>query len=875
MKFRLWRRRENDLDEEIQTHLEMAIRDRMERGESAEQARSSVLREFGNVGLIKEVTRDMWGLRSLETLLQDLRYGIRVLLKKPGFTFVVVLTLAIGIGANTAVFSIVHGVLFRPLPYKDTERIITIWEPSRGGHTLGLTDLEFFDFRRQNTVFEDIAAYATGSTTLSGREEPERVVVTWVSSGFFSVLGVQPAMGRAFTPEEDSPDPARVAVLSYGLWRRHFGSDPDVIGQQISLNGNSRTIIGVMPKGFQFVSKEVDLWLPLGLDPANVSPGDRSYNAVARLNQNVTLEQARAEMNTLAGRLAEEHKKRYPAGVNATQSLNLIPIYDLIVGDVRPVLLILLAAIGFVLLIACANVASLMLARAETREKEIAIRVALGAGRFRILRQMLTESLILSVVGGCLGLFIAFWGIGALVSVAPESLPRMDEVGVNVAVLIFTSVVSVISGIAFGLVPALHSSKVDLQSSLKEGGRATTASSGRRTMYLLITSEMALALVLLIGAGLMIKSIHHLLDVDPGFESKNVLTARISLPQSRYPQSQEVNAFYKQVLEQIEALPGVVSAGTVTALPLSGLNSNASFEIEGRPRMSDDVVQNADFRIVSREFFRAMGIHLLKGRYFEETDQEGAPCVVIINHTMARSFWPDEETIGKRINLGVPGSPWLTIIGVAKDVSHQGLNVSPNPQMYFLQSQNAAKALGVPRSVALVVRTSSNPLDLSSAVKGAVQSLDKDLPVAKIQSMEQVMSSSISQSRFTMVLLAIFAVVALVLAGVGIYGVISYSVAQRTHEIGIRMALGARPRQVLGLVVGQVMLLAMLGVILGLVLAVASTRVLSGLLFGVSTTDPVTFIVISLLLMVVAVAASSVPARRAIRIDPMIALRYE
>jgi len=689
MKFRLWRRRENDLDEEIQTHLEMAIRDRMERGESAEQARSSVLREFGNVGLIKEVTRDMWGLRSLETLLQDLRYGIRVLLKKPGFTFVVVLTLAIGIGANTAVFSIVHGVLFRPLPYKDTERIITIWEPSRGGHTLGLTDLEFFDFRQQNTVFEDIAAYATGSTNLSGRVEPERVVVTWVSSGFFSVLGVQPAMGRAFTSEEDSPDPARVAVLSYGLWRRHFGSDPDVIGQQISLNGNSRTIIGVMPKGFQFVSKEVDLWLPLGLDPANVSPGDRSYNAVARLNQNVTLEQARAEMNTLAGRLAEEHKKRYPAGVNATQSLNLIPIYDLIVGDVRPVLLILLAAIGFVLLIACANVASLMLARAETREKEIAIRVALGAGRLRILRQLLTESLILSVVGGCLGLFIAFWGIGALVSVAPESLPRMDEVGVNVAVLIFTSVVSVISGIAFGLVPALHSSKVDLQSSLKEGGRATTASSGRRIMYLLITSEMALALVLLIGAGLMIKSIHHLLDVDPGFESKNVLTARISLPQSRYPQPQEVNAFYKQVLEQIEALPGVVSAGTVTALPLSGLNSNASFEIEGRPRMSDDVVQNADFRIVSREFFRSMGIHLLKGRYFEETDQEGAPGVVIINDTMARSFWPDEETIGKRINLGVPGSPWLTIIGVAKDVSHQGLNVSPNPQMYFLQSQNA------------------------------------------------------------------------------------------------------------------------------------------------------------------------------------------
>ena len=867
---------DREIDEEMRFHLEMRSRENVESGMTPAEARRDALRRFGNITYIKEMSRDVRGGGMIETLLQDLRYGTRMLLKKPGFTIVAVLTLALGIGANTAVFSVVNGVLFRPLPYKDTERIITIWEPSRGGRTLGLTDLEFFDLRQQNYVFEDIAAYATGATNLSGRGEPERVAATWVSSGFFPVLGVQPSIGRSFTPEDDKPGLSQVVVLSYGLWQRRFASDPSVIDQQISLNGISRTIIGVMPSDFQFDSKDVELWIPLGLDPANVNPGDRSYRAVARLKPDVTLEQARREMNSLAARLADEHKKRYPAGVNATQSLNLIPIYELIVGDIRPVLLILLAAIGFVFLIACANVANLMLAHAEARQKEIAIRIALGAGRARIIRQLLTESLILSVMGGSLGMLLAVWGVQALIAIASESVPRTDEVSVNVAVLVFTFAVSVLAGIIFGLVPALASSKVNLHLSLKESGKAATGGSGSRTRYLLVASEIALALVLLISAGLMINSILHLINVDPGFDSKNVLTARIMLPQSKYPEHQQVDAFYKQLLERIEALPGVTSVGTVTVLPLSGLNSNASFEIEGRPRASDQVVQNADYRMVSRGYFRTMGISLLEGRDFEESDQESAPGVVIINDTMARIYWPDEDVIGKRINLGVPGSPWLIIVGVVKDVKHQGLDVRPNPQMYFLHSQNAySTALGVWRSTALVIRTASDPQALIGGIKSEVQSIDKDLPLAKIQTMEQVMSSSIARSRFTMVLLATFALVALVLAAVGVYGIISYVVTQRTHEIGIRMALGAQPRQVLKLVVGQVVVLAIAGVIMGLGLAVASTRVMANLLFGVSTTDPITFIVISLLLIGVSVAASLVPARRAINIDPMEALRYE
>jgi predicted permease len=867
---------EQELDEELQYHLERQIEENLATGMTAEDARYAALRAMDGIAQQKERCRDMRRVNFIEDFLQDLRYGLRVLAKSPIFTAVAVLTLALGIGANTAVFSVVNGVLLRPLQYNNPDQIITIWEPSRGGHTLGLTDAEFFDIRDRNQVFEELAAYATGATNFTGAGEPERVNATWVSSGFFPVLGVHPALGRVFTTEDDKPDPAPVVVLSYGLWQRRFAADQSVIGHQVSLNGISRTVIGVMPLGFQFESSEVEMWLPLGLDPANVSPGERSYNTIGRLRRSVTLEQARAEMNTVVALLAEEYKTRFPKGANTTSSLNLIPLQELIVGDVRPALLLLLVSIGFVLLIACANVANLHLARAAARQKEIALRLALGAGRLRIIRQLLTESLILSVLGGAAGLLLAYWGVGTLLALASASLPRTNEVRIDSTVLLFTLAVSLLAGIVFGLVPGLRFSHPDPHASLKEGGRSTAGSSSRRTRHLLVISELALAVVLLAGAGLTIKSFIRLLNVDPGFDPRNVLTARINLPQLKYPQHQQVVAFYKQLLEQVETAPGVEDAGTVTVLPLSGLNSNASFEIEGRPRASDEVVQNADYRMVSLDYFRAMGIPLLEGRYFAASDQEGAPGVVIINETMKQAFWPGEEPLGKRINMGVAGSPWLTIIGIIKDVKHKALNVTAKPEIYFLHSQNAyAKALGIYRSLTLAVRGTAEPQQLTGVVKSAVQAIDKDIPVAKVETMERVLSTSVAQPRFTMLLLAIFAIVALSLAAVGIYGVIAYSVGQRKHEIGIRQALGAQRRDIMRLIVGQGMGIAVIGIGVGLGLAFALTRVMSGLLFEVSTTDTQTFVVIALLPMAIALAASLLPARRALKVDPMEALRYE
>ncbi|HKQ08087.1 MAG TPA: ABC transporter permease [Blastocatellia bacterium] len=866
---------EQELDEELRYHLDRQIEENLARGMNAQEARYAALRAMGGMEQHKEACRDMRRVNLIQDFLQDLRYGLRVLARSTTFTAVAVLTLALGIGATTAVFSVIYGVLLRPLPYKEPERIITIWEPSRGGHTLGLTDVEFFDIRDRNQVFEEVAAYATGATNFTGAGEPERVTATWVSADFFPVLGVQPVLGRVLMAEDDKPDPARVVVLSYGLWQRRFGADQGVIGRQVSLNGNSRTVIGVMPRGFQFVSPEVEMWLPLGLDPANVEPGSRSYDAIGRLRPGVTLTQARVELNGIAAQLAVEYKTRFPKGANATSSLNLIPLQELIVGDVRPALLLLLVSTAFVLIIACANVANLQLARGEARQKEMALRLALGANRLRVVRQLLTESLILSVLGGVMGLLLAYWGVGALLALAPASLPRTGEIGINSTVLLFTLAVSLMAGIVFGLAPGRRLSNPDLHAALKEGGRATAGNSGRRTRHLLVISELALAVVLLAGAGLTIRSFIRLLNVDPGFDPRNVLTARISLPQSKYPQPQQVNAFYKQLLERVGTASGVEAAGTATVLPLSGLNSNASFEIEGRPRASDAVAQNADYRMVSSDYFRAMGIPLLQGRYFEASDQEGAPGVVIINESMKHEFWPDEEALGKRINMGAPGSPWLTIIGIIKDVKHKALDATSKPELYFLHSQNADKALGVYRSMMLAVRGTGDPLALTGVVKSAVQAIDKDVPVARVETMGSALSTSVAQPRFTMLLLAIFAGAALALAAVGIYGLMAYSVGQRKHEIGIRMALGAQGGDVVRLIVGQGLGMAVIGIGVGLGLALALTRVMSGLLFEISTTDTLTFVVIALLPLAVALAASLVPAWRALKVDPMTALRYE
>ena len=823
--------------------------------------------------------RDAMWLQSYrweDEMIQDLRYGIRMLMKNPGFTFVAVLTLALGIGATTAIFSVVNTVLFRPLPFHDPDRVITVWEPSRDGRTLGLTDVEYFDYRSQNHVFDDMAAYAIGTLSLTGSGEPERVAAMGGSASLFTVLAVPPVLGRTFTDEEDKPDAPQVALLSYGLWQRRFGADPNVIGKEVRVSEVSTTIIGVMPRNFQFINREVDLWVPLGLDPNNVNPRNRSYSIVARLKPAVGVQQARQEMNALAARLADEQKNRYPQGANTTSSLNLIPIYELIVGDSQRMLVVLLAAIGFVLLIACANVSMLSLARAEARQKEIAIRLAVGAGRIRIIRQLLTEGALLSALGGAVGLLSAGWGIDALRAIAPPNIPRLDEVTVDGTVLGFVLIVSLVTAGIFGLVPGLQASRPDLQASLKEGVTVSASSGRRRTRRLLVVSEVALALMLLIGAGLMIKSFSRLLNLDPGFNPKNVLTARLSLPSARYQQKQQVDTFYSQLVQRIEAIPGVEVVGLGSHLPLSGVNSNASFEIEGRPRMSEDVIQNADYRMVSRDYFRALGVTVLKGRYFTEADREDAPGALIINSTMATNYFPGEDPVGKRVNLGTPGSPWLTIVGIVNDVKHNGLTAGPKAEMYFLHSQHAyANPFGVWRPMMLAVRTTVDPLSVSGSLKEAVQTLDKDLPVARLQALDQIVSSSIAQARFAMLLMTIFSLVALALAAAGVYGVVSYSVAQRTREIGIRMALGAQPRQVLRLVIGQGMGPALLGVAIGLVGALALTRLIQTLLFVVSATDPLTFASVAVLLAVVAFLACYLPARRATRVEATFALRHQ
>jgi predicted permease len=863
---------ERDIDEELRSHIEILTEENLKRGMSKEKAQLEARRAFGNIASIKDAARDVRGGGVLEIISQDIRFGIRTLLKDRAFTIVALLALSIGIGANTAIFSVVNGILFRPLPYQDPEKIITMWEPS-SGHTLGLTDLEFFDIREKNQAFEDVAAYVTGSANLTGNSEPERIMGTWVSSGFFRVLSVQPLLGRTFAAEDDTPTPS-VVVLSHRLWQRRFAFDSNIIGQQVSVNGKVRTIIGVMPKGFQFFHKDVEMWLPLGLDRANLNPGDRSYYVIGRLKNTVTLDQARSHMNNLSAQLAAEYKRRFPKGVNSTDSLTLIPLKEFIVGDVRPALLILFAAIGFVLLIACVNVVNLILARGETRQKEIAIRMALGVSRLRIVQQLLTESLLLSLLGGALGFLFAFWGVRALIAFAPANLPRTSEINLDGTVLIFTFLISVLSAFVFGLVPGLQSSNPGLLLGMKEG--FSTGTKGRRTRQMLVVCEIALAVVLVAGAGLMIKSFVRLLHVDPGFNSKNVLTLQITLPYLKYRTSDQINSFYQRLLEKVETFPGIEAAGTITILPLSGLNSNASFEIEGRPRASAEVVQNADYRIVSLNYFHAMGITLKKGRHFAASDHKDAPGVVIINEAMANQFWRNEEPVGKRINLAVPGSPWLNIIGVMKDVKHHALNAPSKPEMYFLQSQNAyGNPLGVYPSVTIAVRGSTDPFSIIGFVKYAVRALDKDVPVAKIATMDQVLSDSVAQPRFMMFLLTIFAVVALMLSAVGVYGMIAYSVTQRRHEIGIRMALGAQNGSVLKLIMKQGMSLSVTGVILGLCLAFALTRVITGLLFQVSATDPLTFIGISSLLLAVSLAAIFIPARRALSVDPILTLRYE
>lgn len=807
----------------------------------------------------------------MTTLWQDLKYGVRMLVRSPGVTVIAVLALALGIGANTAIFSVVNGVLLRPLPFEEPERLVRLSEDAPQVPQMSISYPNFLDWREQNKVFTGIAAFQFQSYNLTGADEPERLPGRNVSANFFSLLGVKPAAGRTFLLEEDRPGAARVCVVSNGLWQRRFGSDPNLVGKQLTLNNESYTVVGVLPPSYRF-GTATDVFAPIGLkaDTMTERGNHPGIYAIARLKPGVTVEQARSELVGLAKRLAKQYGKGDSATVTSLQ--------EFFVGDIRPSLLVLLGAVGFVLLIACANVANLLLARAASRSREIAIRTALGAGRLRIVRQLLTESVLLALLGGTFGLLLALWGIDAIRSASIDSIPTTAVINLDTSVLLFTLFVSLLTGVFFGLAPALHASKLDLNESLKEGGRsATTGSGSKQLRNLLVVAEVALSLMLLVGAGLLIKSFTHLRATDPGFDPQKLLAMQLALP-AKEGEGRKVANFFSELNARLKAIPGVEAIAFSTGLPLFG-TGDTSFAIEGRPELEPGKRPQTMQYITSPDYLRAMGIRLVKGRFFNEHDTQNSQLVAVIDEAFARQQFPNEEPLGQRIAGDKQNDiPAAEIVGVVAHVKHFGVDAPERiqPQLYLAFNQVPDKFLPlVVDRMNLVIRTTTDPAGMTAVVRREVAAIDKNQPVYNVNTMEQVLSESIATERLSTTLLAVFACVALILAAVGIYGVMSYTVAQRTHEIGVRMALGAQARDVLRLVVGQGMTLALIGVAVGLLGAFAVTRVMSGLLFGVSATDPVTFIGVALLLATIALLACLIPALKATKVDPMIALRYE
>jgi putative ABC transport system permease protein len=813
----------------------------------------------------------------MEKLIQDLRYGIRTILKQPGFTAIAVMALALGIGANTAIFSVVNAVLLRPLPFANPNGIMMVYNTAEKEDSFSVTYPDFIDWRENQQSFQQLAAYSTRDFTLTGTGDPVRLRGAMVTSELFPILGVQPKLGRFFRPEEDKPD-VRVAILSHRMWQEHFASDPGICEKTIQLHGQSFNVAGVMPKGFAFPVQNdpvIDFWtttsiLQEGAAPLTVQRGNHALNVIARLKEGVTIEQAQSDMSGIVNALGNQ----YP-DTNAQFGVRVALLHKDLVRDIRPALLILFGAVGCVLLIACANVANLLLARATTRHKEIAIRTALGASRLRVVRQLLTESLLLSIFGGALGLLLAWWGTELLVALVPKGLPRADEISLDASVLGFTTLIALATGIFFGIAPALQISKTELTQTLKEGGRTSGDGAQRnRVRSILVVSEVAIALILLVGAGLLINSFLRLQKVNPGFDTNNVLSFRIGLPDSRYPQSQQKIDFYKQLASRIESLPGVKSVGYVNALPFSGQGGDVGFAIEGEPiNAAQPFPYDADYRTISQGYFNAMGIEFLEGRDFEERDDLQSNPVVIINETLAKRFFPNQNPLGKRINPSFAvdrrGILMREIVGVVRSFKHSSLSAENKPELYIAYKQN-------PRPTAMMVaRTTGDPTNLISTVRNEVKALDSTLAIYSVRTLDQYLAASVAQPRFNTLLLGIFAVVALILTSVGLYGVMSYTVTQRTRELGIRMALGAKPGDVLKLILKQGMGLTITGVVLGLAGAFALTRVAESLLFGVSATDPLTFLVVSTFLLGVALVACLVPARRATKTDPMVALRYE
>ena len=803
----------------------------------------------------------------MDTMLRDIRYGLRGMLKRPGFTLIALLALALGIGANTAIFSLVNAVVLRPLPYPDPDQLVWAWGNVRNGsNRASVSPLDFLDFRNQNKTFEQLAANVTIPlpANLTGSGEPERLSASAVTGNYFQTLGVAPGLGRGFTLDNERPGSDQVTILSYALWQKRFAGNPGIVGQRIVLDGKSFEVLGVMPKDITF-PLPAELWVPINFDS---SPDLKQRKAhflrpIGRLKPGMTLAQAQADTDAISAQLAQQ----YPES-NTGWNLRLESLHERLNGGSRVTLFILFGAVGFVLLIACANVANLLLVRAAARQKEVALRTALGASRARIVRQLITESLLLALIGGVLGTLLAAWGIDLLVTLSGDTVPRTANVKIDATVLAFTFVTSLLTGLLFGLAPAFRTLKLNLTEALKEGGRSGAEGAMRnRTRSLLVVFESAIAVVLLVGAGLLVRSLIALQNTNPGFDPGNVLTMRIDLPRAKYNSGDKAANFFQDLENRLAAIPGVETVGLITELPLSGQPNDIPFTVEGRPPVASNDEFDADFRRVNEHYFQALRIPLLRGRNFTEQEVRQADKVLIVSQQLVDQVFPNENPLGKRLLTGLGDQPY-EIIGVAGDIRHRSLQFQPFPAMYLPTRQ--------PAWMNVVIRTQGgDPLSIAGAVRNEVRAIDPEQPIAAMRPMDEWVATSVATPRYRTMLLALFAALAMVLAATGIYGVMSYSVAQRTHEIGVRMALGARQAQVLGLIIRQGMLLVVIGVVIGLAGAFALTRVMSSLLFGVGAKDPITFAIVAALLSVVALVACYLPARRATKVDPLEALRYE
>jgi putative ABC transport system permease protein len=871
-------RHDADLDDEFAAHLDLLAAENIRRGMPREEALYAARREFGDVEQVKEIYRERKGLPMLETFLQDLRYGARMLRQNPGFTAIAVLTLALGIGANTAIFTVVNSLLLTPPHYKQPERLVMVWEQKPSGNWFQgpISPANYFQWVDHNTVFDQMGVmYDDHANLTADNSDPEQLAYQGVSANLLAMVGIDPIVGRTFSAQDAVPGNNNVVILSFGLWQRRFGGDAGVVGKKLQLDGQPSTVIGVMPRGFQlfikrgsFTGEQAELWVPIPFTARSRVPRGRYLTALARLKTGVNLVQAQSQMDSIAVAL----EKQWP-DFDKGWGVQLVPLRDQLVGNLRQPLLILLGAVAFVLLMGCTNVANLLLGRAAARQREIAVRVALGADQMRVIRQLLTESLLLSGLGGLAGFLLAVWGTKALLALGPKNMLAGAAVNVDWRVLAFTMAVSLATGILFGLGPSFVALSTDVNATLKEGGRDSSSSrGGNRLRAALVIAELSLAVVILVGAGLCIRSFYLLNSVNPGFNPHNLLTMKLSLPNASYREDAKKIAFFQQLRDRTAGLPGVISASADSWLPFTTMGAATGFQIEGQPKLSDADQPTTDVRVVEPDYFRTMGIPLVAGREFSADEASVQSHVIIINQALATGYFRGESPIGKRITVAMGGqtekNPSL-IVGVAGDVKHDGLNKTARPMIYWPHPE-----LPLP-FMTFVARTNGNPLALIGAVRQQVKQLDPSLPVSDIATMEQRMSESVAESRFSTLLLGVFAVVAIVLASVGIYGVTSYAVTARQHEIGVRMAIGAQPADVQRMFIRRGIGLTLTGLALGLATSFALTKLMTGLLFSVSPHDPLTFAVMAALLLIVATLACYIPARRATRVDPLVALRYE